>query len=444
MKKLNYLLIMCLMLVSCGTRLSDEEISENLDNYMGKNTAVETSATDDTVSETLEATIPEESETEVFEDYEDLTDADGILASGYTLSKNKFYFVTTQPAKDGMNSNKLITYYDFENKTSHCICPDPLCDHEQGGDCKYSGFQELYFSKNPNIFYSIYMYSEDPQICRINLLKDTVEVLHTTNTFFTYIIGLSEDQLLYYESEYVTVGRETQNFKHLYSLNVKTKEVTDLGYFPDAIAEDYVANLFIYQDTMFYVTANNELIKSDINFENPTTVFSMGYDDLRYWFYDTKTDELYFNINNKTELTGSVYVYRNGNVEKIELPHENIFTFTVTNSDIYYSTYEPVYYGISKGPGNPEVYDYSGGKVYKTNRYDTSSSEVVYDCAGEYVICSLVTNYYVLDNNLFFDEKEIKRETINGVDYTYFSSATNLKKMRVDLATGEMERICFD
>lgn len=175
----------------------------------------------------------------------------------------------------------------------------------------------------------------------------------------------------------MTVDRKTQNLKHLYSLDVKTKEVTDLGYFPDSIAENYVSNLFLYDETMFYMSSNNELVKSDINFENTTTVFSMGRNSLRYWFYDTKTDELYFNINNKEELTGSVYVYRNGNVEKVELPHENIFTFTVTNSEIYYSTYEPIYYGISKAPGNPEVYDYSGGKVYKTNRYDTSSSEVV-------------------------------------------------------------------
>lgn len=91
----------------------------------------------------------------------------------------------------------LITYYDFETKNSHCICPDPLCDHEQDGDCKYSGFQEMYFSKNPNIFYSIYMYADDPQICRIDILNDKVEVLHTCNTFFTYIIGLSGNQLLF-------------------------------------------------------------------------------------------------------------------------------------------------------------------------------------------------------------------------------------------------------
>ena len=55
----------------------------------------------------------------------------------------------------------------------------------------------MYFSKNPNIFYSIYMYADDPQICRIDILNDKVEVLHTCNTFFTYIIGLSGNQLLF-------------------------------------------------------------------------------------------------------------------------------------------------------------------------------------------------------------------------------------------------------
>ena len=429
MKKSIILLVcICMCLSSCTHRLSDEAISNKL--------------------ETVNMTQNEDSEEIMSDDItiddSDKWDAQGILSSGYKLNNNKYYFTTKKLSSDGYNDTEMITYYDLNSGEYYDICHDPLCTHEENSGCKYAGFKELYFTKENGVFYSIYKYEQQPRICRIDLNKDTVKTVHTCDNWFTSILCQDGNILYFYEREEFTEDRETVVKKHFYRLNMENDSISDMGYWADEIGVDDNNSLMIFDNIWYYTTSDNRLMKTNLLTNEHEEIMSCGSNTLRYWFYDTDTDELYFNINNKEELSGSVYVYRNGNVEKVELPHKNIFTFALTESDIYYSTYEPIYYGVSKAPGNPEVYDYSGGKVYKTNRCDTTSSEVVYNCAGEYVICSLVTNYYVFGDGLFFDEKEIVRETIDGFDYIYFSSAKNVNKIRVDLTTGEVERICFD
>lgn len=376
----------------------------------------------------------------------DFSNVEGIISSGFTINDNKYYFVTKRKNAAGYGSNKMITYYDFETGDSHGLCRDPLCEHEQGGKCKYSGFKEVYFSDNSNVFYSIYMYADDfrPIICKIDLLKDTVTGVYTCPDYSVSMIGKDGNKLYFYVQEDSTENGITKRKEHLFYVDMNTDNVVDLGYFSEVFTVEHALILFVYENQLYYTTVDDRLMKMHLDSEQCTELYNIGANELLYWFYDTKTDELYFNLNDLVQMTGAVYVYRNGVTEQLSLPHENIFTFTLTNSNIYYSPYDPVYYGISKAPGNPQVFDYTGGKVYKTDRKNPVGSELVYDCAGEYVICGAVSNYYVFGEHLYFDQKEVKHETIDGIEYTYFSSAYNVSKMRVDLNTGEMTELQFD
>lgn len=424
-KLLSVILLLGMILCGCAAALDDKQIAEALSAYEN---GIMADVQGNTVTE------------------EDLSGSGGIISSEYVINDNKYYFVTRRASADGFNNNKMITYHDLETGECYGICRDPLCDHETRGDCKYAGFKTMYFTDDPHIFYSIYDQTDDfrPLICRINLLRDTVEVLHTCGSFMTVVLGIDNNRLYFYENEQITENRQTVQKEHLYYLDLNTDMVVDMGYFPESYTALSNRFLLLYQNEIYYTTSDNKLAKTELMSEHRTDLYDMGEEILLYWYYDTKTDELYFNLIDKEKNTGGLYVYRNGMVEQIVLPHENIFTFALTNSEIYYSIYDPVYYGVSKAPGNPQVYDYSGGKVYAADRSNPAEAELVYDSAGEYVICSTVTNYQVFGGRIYFDEKAVIRETVDGVDYTYFASANDLSKICVDLKTGEILRLQFE
>ena len=120
--------------------------------------------------------------------------------------------------------------------------------------------------------------------------------------------------------------------------------------------------------------------------------------------------------------------------------------FTMTNSKIYYSVYDTkaVSFGKSKAPGNPDVYDLAGGKVYAVDRTQFGNTELVYDRPAEFRLYSPLGSYYVINNCLYFDEPNLVYETIDGVDYVYFDYARSLNRIRADLDTGEITRLKFE
>lgn len=424
MKKLvSLILIVICILPSCGKTVTDDDIAENLAGY-----------------ETLFDESSDGTSTESEYNPTSLTDVDGIISPDHTIKDGKYYFVTKRRDKRGINGIDMITYVDLETGDSHIICQDPLCEHEEDGKCKYTEFQGIYFGSETGVIYSIRVNTIPAPLCRIDLNNDTVETVYTPKTAFSHIIGEDDGKLYFYESENQTQDRQTVTKYHLYSLDTADDTVEDLGYMPDQFVTELGNFRFVRNGEIYYTVKQDKFMKTDMRFTEQTEIFDSSFSN---WFYDEKTDELYFNITDHEANTGKVYVYRNGAVEKIPLPHDDIFTFTLTNSKIYYSTYNPIHYGTSVTGG--EVYDYTDGIVYAADRNDPSKSELVYDCAGEYVISDSVDNYIVIGDHLYFQEDEVLHEVDDfGNEYTYFSSAFHVNRIRVNLKTGEMTRIQFE
>lgn len=378
---------------------------------------------------------------------EQITGIEGLVSPDFTISNGKYYYLTKR--SNGYVGEEMISYIDLETKESFLICPDPLCKHnKKSGDCKYAGFQEIYLTDTPGVFYSIKMTSDQPPICRIDLNQDTVDVVYTANTFFTYMIAMDEGEgkLYFCEEESIVIDKQTKRMNHFYYIDTATDEVIDIGFLPERFTVEGGLIFMIHNGEIYYHDKNGEIRKTDFDFNESTLICDADNLGVANWVYDEKTDELYLLVANDDERKGSLYVYRNGVTEQVNLPHENIILFTLTNSEIYYSVYEEeaVSFGISRAPGNPEVYDLANGRVYRVDRAQPGEAELVFDHPGEYFLASPLTSYCVIDDCLYFDEPELVKETIEGVDYVYYDYAITMNRIRADLKTGEITRLKFE
>ena len=142
---------------------------------------------------------------------------------------------------------------------------------------------------------------------------------------------------------------------------------------------------------------------------------------------------------------------------ELNLPHGEIYYFTMDNDKFYYSPYDPIYYGISKTAhlallagkdvdiNEYKVYDYSGGKIYAVDRTNPSqNAELIYDNNGETMLCNGNHHYTVINGCLYYDDVAVMREVIGGMEYTYFASSRQQNKIRVNLADGTTTRISFE
>ena len=440
MKTILAIVLLLCTLASCNNTVSEEQIIENLDEYVPQ--VSETSETDEKCNTFA-------------------TGVEGIITEDWVINDNKFYFVTKRKSKYSNPLSKLgkgvemISYIDFDTGYNSIICPDPLCEHEEDGDCKYTEFEEMYFTEK-GVFYSMRVLDPDyitrnnavMEICKIDLNKDMVKSVCATQTFSAHIIGLDGDKLYYYERIEETLDKKTVYHYHLYYIDTKNDTTKSLGRMPEDFEADYALFAFLYDGEVYYHSKSGKLMKTDWEFSETVELFDTGNSMMPNLFIDTNTGEIYYNLINQSAHTGSIYVYKDGVSEKLVMPHNEIYTFTLTESDIYYTVYDPIYYGINPSIG--ETYDYSGGKVYKTSRTEHAEAELVYDCAGEYVICNAESrNIMVFGDDLYFEEIEITQETVEKEDgteivYTYFNGAINVNKIRINLTTGELTRYQFD
>lgn len=422
-----------LLLTSCRNTQVDEMIrdklaAENESLAVDESSSVDESASDTKTPETTDGAASSS-----------LTaDVDGILSEHYTFNDNKYYFVTRK--EGGYTEDSMLTYYDFQTGKNRIICPDPLCGHENVESCKYVGFEKPWFV-SPGVFYGIRFHGDNPAICRVDLNEDTVKVVYTSNAPILEAVWMDGLTFYFYEVQLGTEETQWQTEYHLYAMDGSTDQVKEVSNVTELLLS---GNILLIHDGTLYCDWNRALVRCGLDLQNQTELhrFSAG-EQISQWCYDTNTEEFYFSVCNQSEQTGSLYVSSKGETTEVPLGAE-IYTFTLTQDKLYYSLYDPIFYGISNDPGHSEVYDYSGGKVYVADRKAPKTGELLYDCGGESVLCvASVFNYVVVGNSLFFDDVAIVRETINGVDYTYFALSRELGMNRVDLTTGETELIEF-
>ncbi|MDR2971792.1 MAG: hypothetical protein LBU83_07700 [Bacteroidales bacterium] len=162
------------------------------------------------------------------------------------------------------------------------------------------------------------------------------------------------------------------------------------------------------------------------------------------FYYDEKTDELFFIIRNLTENTGAIYVYKNGETKKLDMPHENIFCFQLTNNAIYYSPYNPIYYGQSANPAHIAagigLYDFTGGKIYVTDRNTRAETTLIFDCGKDFYIYTESRSYIIVGDYLYFRKLTLVEE--NGL--VYFNLILGVDKVRINLKENTIKHLKFE
>ena len=435
MKKLTAILLAVLALTSC-TAATEIDIAEGLETYREAYT--------ESGRETeVPYTPPEEIQTE-----DTTTQWGGIFSPDFTVSGGKYYFETRRSESRG-NSVSMIAYTDLATGNSGILCPDPLCTHQSAEVCKYADLQGIYFTDEEGVFYSC-RHTFTTTIYRVDVNNDTVQTACEINSFNVNLLGYDNGKLYFYELKFGMEGR-TAGISYLIScLDTDTGKVTELGYIPDEWALALNLILFVRNDEIYFTAYSSKLMKTDLSLTNVIEVIAA---DPWQWYWDEGTDALYFSTSDPEKQTGSVYVHKDGKTEQIPLPHENIHAFTMTEDRIYYSPYDPVFYGFSNvafyfedDPEEHKVYDYTGGKVYAVDRDNPSAeAELVYEASvidGNRM--ADLDNCAVFGDYLYFNEITVRREVLGGVEFVTFSLADDVSKIRVGLKDGSFTRISFD
>jgi len=206
-------------------------------------------------------------------------------------------------------------------------------------------------------------------------------------------------------------------------------------------------------DGWFYFRSGGKVIRTDFAFTEITELMDTEY-GISEWYIDQNTGEMFVSSIDRAMQKGCLYRYHDGKTEKLTLPHEDVFTFILTEDTIYYTVFDPVYYGVSvaaqymKGsdgydPDRYGVYDYAGGKMYAVDRENPSGeAKLVYELSGIGTGC--MPNFYgsaVVGDFLYFKEVRLQTEVVGGMEYL---STTDVNIIRVNLTDGTSVRIEFE
>ena len=167
------------------------------------------------------------------------------------------------------------------------------------------------------------------------------------------------------------------------------------------------------------------------------------------WYLDTNRNEFWFGIINQDKQTGRIYRYSqaDGVCEEVPMPVSEIYYFQLTNTKIYYTPYMPV----SLGEGTNNLMDYADKTVYAVVRDSTAGeASVVYEEKNGRILARAgVFGYLIFGDILLFDSTRVEdRQELtddgNYITVTYINAATDVHKIRINLATGEEDALTVD
>lgn len=432
MKRLSVILLFVLTLVSCTRNTND--IAAGLETYRD----VYTEETED--GENVLPYIPPEEEAAVT----------GILAEEFTIHDGKYYF-GLKHAFDRGGGVRMLAYADVETGNYGIVCQDHLCPHNSPKVCKYAELDYFRFTDKPGVFYAVRMTSE-MYLCRIDLNEDTVENIKKLDFFGWNLLGYSDGRMYFSENVTVTKDKQTVSELRISYVEDATREIVQLELPEEEWPYRIQLPRFVWNGG-FYIFTDQKIIRTDPTNSDTSVIADLGM-NISQWYMDTGTGELYFSCVDQNNHTGSVYVVKDGGApDKLPLPHEEIYTFTLNHNKIYYTTYDPVYLGTSgqafHDPGNEDAhgtYDYTGGKLYAVDRYHPSEAEeLAYEVSGIALDkAARLESAVVMGDYLYIDEIDILREVKNGREYVSFDYARNVSKLRIGLRDGSLVRITFE
>jgi hypothetical protein len=139
---------------------------------------------------------------------------------------------------------------------------------------------------------------------------------------------------------------------------------------------------------IYFIDAiSGRLFATDMNFENETTVLEYGNEyTISSFYYDSDTSETYVCVHSRYMMGWSETEIEDGNIyciddnltcNKLDMPSDKILEFKLTNEYIYYTVYEPVFYGET--PYGVPCMRANGSKIYRIPRDNPAESELVFD-----------------------------------------------------------------
>lgn len=380
-------------------------------------------------------------------------DIEGIYSSNYQRINNERYYFTVKKryeTETQQTAREIYAYINTKNGEKNYICADPLCTHTELEECKYLNLiGNIYFGEE-NVFYMAFMdgfYTGKPDvrwsIYEINLNNDSMDIIYQCakdrSQSRINILFLYDNKIYFHEIDNIESTDGSKEYDSAYTLKVLDLS-TNKTMILDTVSSTYIKGLIpLYMSTdVCLFAADGKIFKSNYYFNNEQAIYEFNSNEaLKAYYYDEKTGELYFNTWNMIDNCGSIYKYDGNIVNLVEMPHDNIYCFQLTNSKIYYSAYDPYYYGPGMRGG--DVYDYTHGKIYATDRHDTSESILIFDDGIDFSMNSSYS-YLILGDYLYFDYMELRQE--NG--YVWYSKALELKKVRINLKEHTVKYLSFD
>ena len=344
----------------------------------------------------------------------------------YERKGDRIYLQTKSDGASTYNYISLTTGDQFN------FCPDPLCPHTRDGGCQYLDIVDMLLSKtDEDIVYIVKDYFDGETacnyICEIDLENNTIERIYgkkNSELFDAYNMRFINDNKIYFEvNRKHTIKDESQSLPDEYfymELDLVTHEAREIKN--EYTSGEYGSCIFASDDYFFFSDSDGtRLLATDKNFENSIIVYDFpGNYSLVSPYYDYETDEFYCVIysNFMTKLSDDGvtegYILRvdgDLNVERLDMRSDLILDMQLTRDYIYYTSYDPIEYGIS--PRGGVCYDESGGKIWRVPRDDVSTEpELIFDGHGEF---AFRMGYYAVGDCLYLDYSEIVQE--NGTGY---------------------------
>jgi len=339
----------------------------------------------------------------------------------------------------------MHAYIDIKTGEKHYLCPDPLCSHKAEEGCLFVDIFQFYISNNRlyttrRINNGINPYPVET-IIEIDLEQNTVRELFQCDSEYDYIGFTSlEDNKIYFTYTKETLRTEDEN-GDIVTEDELTKMYLDLDtekvYINEANSYTYETYSLLYKnnnDIYGIDQINNRIIMTDSDYKNEEVIFD--YDEwysIADAYFDKNTEELYFclasiniidaHMDYTDAEEGAIYVIdKENNVRKLEMPTEKITSFRLTKNYIYYTTYDPINFGMSVRGYDCVVED--SGKIYRVSRDDTTSPELVFDAKGE----MFFESYIVMGDYLYIRYIEF----INQVGAVYFRATYSTARIHME------------
>ena len=452
-------IIYSLSILSCSSSKKKEDILNNAQEY--KNNLTADSAYD--YQNEVGQWLTPETEYKYDESIDTNVGITDLFGGSFIPQNDRMYF---QVSKEVSNSSGYSTgamlwaYISTSTGEKHNICPDPLCTHLDGSDCKYLDLNDLMFLPNSDSI--AYTYRQEfidgkslAVIYELNLNENTItrkyipsDVSDNVDGVSANLFFISENKLYFSECFQCRETNDDGEIDITFKYRLVALDLTNSTL--EVLNNDFNSSNCVYaaDDKLFFVDQEyHRFYCTDTDFSNERDILTFG-DEYQVYdiFYDANTNEFYLLIsltNMHSQVTVdmdtenvhcNIYKIASDLVcSKIPMPSELITDMQLTNEYIYYTIFDPVQYGVTRN-GSPTV-DETGNKLYRVKRSDTSSEELVFDGCNEVIFKD---DYFVSGDYLYITY--FKPKTRDGITYFYRIGS----KARINMSENTIKWINLD